>query len=96
MAPAVGVEGLGVGALLPFLALRRCPADKKLDDTAHGPQPLRLPPNQLFFGYAIKPVKPRDENGQVVPDCSRRGRVRGRSLAALFSVETLSGRQKVG
>lgn len=22
-----------------------------------GPQPLRLPPNQLFFGYEIKPVK---------------------------------------
>ncbi|KAJ5178783.1 Ubiquitin fusion degradation protein 1 [Penicillium capsulatum] len=34
----------------------------------NGPQPLRLPPNQLFFGYAIKPVKPRDENGQVVPE----------------------------
>ncbi|EKV09739.1 Ubiquitin fusion degradation protein Ufd1, putative [Penicillium digitatum] len=34
----------------------------------NGPQPLRLPPNQLFFGYAIKPVKPRDENGLVVPD----------------------------
>lgn len=31
----------------------------------NGPQPLRLPPNQLFFGYEIKPVKPRDENGQV-------------------------------
>jgi ubiquitin fusion degradation protein 1 len=23
----------------------------------NGPQPLRLPPNQLFFGYEIKPVK---------------------------------------
>lgn len=34
----------------------------------NGPQPLRLPPNQLFFGYAIKPAKPRDENGQVVPE----------------------------
>lgn len=34
----------------------------------NGPQPLRLPPNQLFFGYAITPVKPRDESGQVVPD----------------------------
>ncbi|KAJ5989234.1 Ubiquitin fusion degradation protein UFD1 [Penicillium waksmanii] len=29
----------------------------------NGPQPLRLPPNQLFFGYTIKPPKPRDENG---------------------------------
>lgn len=34
----------------------------------NGPQPLRLPPNQLFFGYTIKPVKPRDENGQLVPE----------------------------
>lgn len=34
----------------------------------NGPQPLRLPPNQLFFGYAIKPVKPRDENGKLVPE----------------------------
>lgn len=34
----------------------------------NGPQPLRLPPNQLFFGYAIKPPKPRDENGQVIPE----------------------------
>ncbi|KAJ5676105.1 Ubiquitin fusion degradation protein 1 [Penicillium macrosclerotiorum] len=34
----------------------------------NGPQPLRLPPNQLFFGYAIKSPKPRDENGQVVAE----------------------------
>jgi ubiquitin fusion degradation protein 1 len=34
----------------------------------NGPQPLRLPPNQLFFGYTIKPVKKRDENGQVVQE----------------------------
>lgn len=32
----------------------------------NGPQPLRLTPNQLFFGYAIKPVKKRDENGNVI------------------------------
>jgi len=25
-----------------------------------GPQPLRLPPGQLFFGYEIKPVKKKD------------------------------------
>ncbi|KAJ5820385.1 Ubiquitin fusion degradation protein 1 [Penicillium riverlandense] len=34
----------------------------------NGPQPLRLPPNQLFFGYAITPAKKRDENGMVVPE----------------------------
>ncbi|RHZ72330.1 hypothetical protein CDV55_101756 [Aspergillus turcosus] len=32
----------------------------------NGPQPLRLPHNQLFFGYAIKPVKERGEDGQVI------------------------------
>lgn len=26
-----------------------------------GPQPLRVPPGQLFFGYELKPVKKKDE-----------------------------------
>ncbi|KMU73894.1 ubiquitin fusion degradation protein [Coccidioides immitis RMSCC 3703] len=30
----------------------------------NGPQPLRLPPGKLFFGYAIKPVQKSNENGQ--------------------------------
>ncbi|PKX89738.1 polyubiquitin-binding protein UFD1 [Aspergillus novofumigatus IBT 16806] len=32
----------------------------------NGPQPLRLPHNQLFLGYAIKPVKKRGEDGQAI------------------------------
>jgi ubiquitin fusion degradation protein 1 len=32
----------------------------------NGPQPLRLPPNKLFFGYAIKPVQKRDEQGKLI------------------------------
>jgi ubiquitin fusion degradation protein 1 len=28
----------------------------------NGPQPLRLPPGKLFFGYEIKPVKKKGEN----------------------------------
>lgn len=31
------------------------------DRRTNGPQPLRLPPGQLFFGYEIKPVKRSDE-----------------------------------
>ncbi|TKX25963.1 ubiquitin fusion degradation protein UFD1 [Elsinoe australis] len=27
----------------------------------NGPQPLRLPPNKLFFGYEIKPVKKKED-----------------------------------
>lgn len=33
----------------------------------NGPQPLRLPPGKLFFGYEIKPVKKKDPNtGEVI------------------------------
>ena len=31
----------------------------------NGPQPLRLPPGKLFFGYEIKPVKKTDEKAEV-------------------------------
>jgi ubiquitin fusion degradation protein 1 len=30
----------------------------------NGPQPLRLGPNKLFFGYEIKPVKKKNEDGE--------------------------------
>ncbi|KAL8921975.1 MAG: hypothetical protein Q9208_005429 [Pyrenodesmia sp. 3 TL-2023] len=30
----------------------------------NGPQPLRLPPNKLFFGYDIKPVKKKGEQNK--------------------------------
>lgn len=46
----------------------------------NGPQPLRLPPNQLFFGYAIKPVPKRDENGQIVEEEKPRFQGAGQSL----------------
>ncbi|KAI9869677.1 MAG: ubiquitin fusion degradation protein [Pleopsidium flavum] len=31
----------------------------------NGPQPLRLPPGKLFFGYEIKPVRKTGEEKQV-------------------------------
>ena len=46
----------------------------------NGPQPLRLPANQLFFGYAIKPVKKRDESGQVVEGDKPRFQGAGQTL----------------
>jgi ubiquitin fusion degradation protein 1 len=30
-----------------------------------GPMPLRLPPNKLFFGYEIKPVKTEDKGREI-------------------------------
>lgn len=32
---------------------------------SNGPQPLRLPPGKLFFGYEIKPLQKRDEEGKL-------------------------------
>ncbi|KAF7586571.1 Ubiquitin recognition factor in ER-associated degradation protein 1 [Aspergillus hancockii] len=46
----------------------------------NGTMPLRLPPNQLFFGYAIKPVKKRDEGGQVIEDEKPRFQGTGQTL----------------
>ncbi|KAF5866138.1 Ubiquitin recognition factor in ER-associated degradation protein 1 [Aspergillus alliaceus] len=46
----------------------------------NGTMPLRLPPNQLFFGYAIKPVKKHDEAGQVVEDEKPRFQGAGQTL----------------
>lgn len=54
----------------------------------NGPQPLRLPPNQLFFGYAIKPVRKRDENGQV-PEEEQKEKPRFQG-----SGQTLRGKKK--
>jgi ubiquitin fusion degradation protein 1 len=34
----------------------------------NGPQPLRLAPGKLFFGYEIKPVRRKGEEGEKVPD----------------------------
>lgn len=46
----------------------------------NGPQPLRLPPNQLFFGYPIKPPRKRDESGKVVEEEQPRFQGTGQTL----------------
>ena len=37
----------------------------------NGPQPLRLPPGKLFFGYEVKPVRKTGEQKEVVEDESK-------------------------
>lgn len=46
----------------------------------NGPQPLRLPPNQLFFGYPIKLPKKRDESGKVIEEEKPRFQGTGQTL----------------
>lgn len=43
----------------------------------NGPQPLRLPPGKLFFGYTIKPVPKKDENGKPIPVDAEKPRFQG-------------------
>ncbi|ERF77021.1 hypothetical protein EPUS_06889 [Endocarpon pusillum Z07020] len=43
----------------------------------NGPQPLRLPPGKLFFGYEIKPVRKKAENGEPIPEDEKKTRFQG-------------------
>ncbi|QKX60721.1 uncharacterized protein TRUGW13939_07867, partial [Talaromyces rugulosus] len=53
----------------------------------NGPQPLRLAPNKLFFGYAIKPVPKRDEQGKVIEEEDNQPKFQGQG-------QTLRARKK--
>jgi ubiquitin fusion degradation protein 1 len=39
--------------------------------TTNGAMPLRLPPNKLFFGYEIKPVKTQEQKDQEKENAGR-------------------------
>lgn len=42
------------------------PEKPPLPRNINGPQPLRLPPGKLFFGYEYKPPPKKDENGEPI------------------------------
>ena len=46
----------------------------------NGPQPLRLPPGKLFFGYEIKPVKKGGENKENEEDTKPHFQGQGQTL----------------
>lgn len=39
-------------------------APAKMARASNGPQPLRLPPGKLFFGYEYKPLQKKEQNGE--------------------------------
>lgn len=51
--PVAGASGGSPLASVPMTSKRR-----------NGPQPLRLPPGKLFFGYEVKPLKKKDEEAE--------------------------------
>lgn len=53
--PATPVAGISTNPEKPALPRRTA-----------GPQPLRLPPGKLFFGFEVKPLRKKDENGEPV------------------------------
>ena len=55
------------------------PASKPIRKTTNGPQPLRLPPGKLFFGYEIKPVRKQGEK-QAVDESKPKFQGQGQTL----------------
>lgn len=43
----------------------------------NGPQPLRLPPGKLFFGYEVKPFKKKDPNAEPIADDENKPKFQG-------------------
>lgn len=46
----------------------------------NGPQPLRLPPGKLFFGYEIKPLKNKDAQAEAEAEQKQHFKGEGQSL----------------
>lgn len=46
----------------------------------NGPQPLRLPPGKLFFGYEIKPLRNKDAQAQAEAEQKQHFKGEGQSL----------------
>lgn len=56
----------------------------------NGPQPLRLPPGKLFFGYEIKPVR-KDGEKKVEDDSTPRFQGQGQSLRGSKKKDPVDG-----
>ncbi|EMC96965.1 hypothetical protein BAUCODRAFT_32710 [Baudoinia panamericana UAMH 10762] len=53
---------------------------KTVSKNRNGPQPLRLPPGKLFFGYEIKPLKNKDAQAEAEAEQKRNFSGEGQSL----------------
>jgi ubiquitin fusion degradation protein 1 len=57
----------------------------------NGPQPLRLPPGKLFFGYEIKPVRKKDEEAEPIPNDEKKTKFQGQGQKLRVRREDGSG-----
>jgi ubiquitin fusion degradation protein 1 len=62
------------GVSMPLNALPRTTRNR------NGPQPLRLPPGKLFFGYEIKPLKNKDAQAEADAEQKQHFNGEGQSL----------------
>ena len=53
-------------ASTPVAGMSTNPAAAAQPRNTTGPQPLRLPPGKLFFGYEVKPVRKREEGEEEI------------------------------
>lgn len=64
-------------ASTPVAGASTNPEQAGLVRRTNGPQPLRLPPGKLFFGYEIKPVKKKGEEGEAIPEDEKKASFQG-------------------
>ncbi|KAL8920973.1 MAG: hypothetical protein Q9172_004260 [Xanthocarpia lactea] len=61
-------------------ASTNAPQPAEMRPRTNGPQPLRLPPGKLFFGYEIKPVKKKGEENKENEDTKPHFQGQGQTL----------------
>ena len=57
----------------------------------NGPQPLRLPPGKLFFGYEIKPLRRKNDAGEKGPDEEIKPKFQGQGQTLRAKKNALGG-----
>lgn len=63
------------GTSTPIPQPGAAPAPPRPTRNRNGPQPLRLPPNKLFFGYEVKPL--RNKEGQAGAEAEQKQHFKG-------------------
>lgn len=74
------VQGTSTNELKPALVRR-----------TNGPQPLRLPPGKLFFGYEIKPVRKKDPDGEPIAEDEQKPKFQGHGQSLRAAAQKKKG-----
>lgn len=57
----------------------------------NGPQPLRLPPGKLFFGYEVKPLRKKNSKGELIADDEEKPKFQGQGQSLRQGKKKVAG-----